>query len=376
MSETLRTDPARLAGFIRGNPILGRVGYLAGPEGIYLVGGAVRDLLLGHDPLDLDLVVEFDPEKLGLDLDPEALVHERFQTAEAMVDGTRVDIARARSERYPVPGALPQVAPADINRDLGRRDFTINAIAIPLADPGVLLDPHRGRQDLEQGVLRVLHDKSFRDDPTRALRAARYSARFHYDLAPATADLLAGADLGTVSADRVKAELELIANESNALEALRLASRWQLIEIPEDRLELARAALALGLEPAWAGTAKPPDTILAAIRFDRDGVCRKLGEEPPSPSAGVALADGFSGTDLLLARAAGVSWLDRYRSDWSAVELEITGTDLLAAGVPEGHAVGVGMSAALAAKLDRGVAGAEEELEIACAAARAGGVRG
>ncbi len=126
-------------------------------------------------------------------------------------------------------------------------------------------------------------------------------------------------------------------------------------------------------EPAWDGIAGRREIILAAIAFDRDRVTRELGEKPPSPFLGVELADRFSGTDLLLARSTGITWLDRYRSEWSGVELEITGADLLEAGVPEGPAIGKGMTAALAAKLDRGVSGADEELRIACEAAARGG---
>ena len=373
MSETLRTDPARLPGFIENSPILSRIGSAAGDERVYLAGGAVRDVLLGQVPLDLDLVIEADPASLGLKVDRRAVIHERFQTAEAVVSGTRVHIARARTERYPAPGALPVVSPATLGEDLGRRDFTINALAVALDQPEALIDPHGGRDDLERGVLRILHEDSFRDDPTRALRAARYAARFGYDLAPATADLLAGTDLGTVSRDRVEAELELIAEEPTAVEALRLASVWGLIELPKGNLDLAEEALSLGREPAWAGLAVRGEVILAAIRFDRERVLGELGEDPHSPSSGAALASGLTGTDLLLARAAGVRWLDRYMAEWRDVELEITGADLLAAGVAEGPAIGAGIEAALNAKLDHGVSGAEEELKIALGAAGAAG---
>jgi tRNA nucleotidyltransferase (CCA-adding enzyme) len=224
-------------------------------------------------------------------------------------------------------------------------------------------------------VIRALHRKSFLDDPTRALRAARYAARFGYDLAPQTADLLAGVDLDTVSADRVAAELELVAGEETAVDAMRLVSRWGLIEVGEDRLDLAETALELVEQPAWVGIAGRREIVRAAIAFDRDRVGRELGEAPPTPFMGVELADRFTGADLLLARSMGIAWLDDYRSEWSRVELEITGADLLEAGIPEGPAIGIGMSAALAAKLDRGVTGADEELRIACEAAARGSGR-
>ena len=113
--------------------------------------------------------------------------------------------------------------------------------------------------------------------------------------------------------------------------------------------------------------------ILAATRFDRERMLGELGEDPQSPSSGAALAGGLTGTDLLLARAAGNGWLDRYMAEWRDVELEITGADLLAAGVAEGPAIGAGIEAALNAKLDHGVNGTEEELKIALEAAGAAG---
>src|SRR5690606_25329122 len=107
--------------------------------------------------------------------------HERFGTAKVVLEGHEVDLAGARRETYPEPGALPVVEPADsIEQDLARRDFTINAMALSLDDPAEPIDPHGGAADLDAGLLRVLHPGSFADDPTRALRAARYAARFGF----------------------------------------------------------------------------------------------------------------------------------------------------------------------------------------------------
>ncbi len=184
-------------------PELEAVHELAGGKPVYLVGGAVRDLLLGRGRADIDLVVEGDAAALATRLGGEVVEHERFATAKADLDGHEVDIATARAESYPHPGALPEVQPtAGIADDLARRDFTINAMAIPLRRDPELIDPHRGREDLEAGLLRVLHGGSFEDDPTRALRAARYAARFDFELEPETAALLGRADLSTVSVDR------------------------------------------------------------------------------------------------------------------------------------------------------------------------------
>src|SRR5262245_7821418 len=139
----------------------------------YLVGGAVRDLLLGRDRTDLDVAIEGDVAALegapGFVLEREG----HFLTGKLQLGHSEIDIAQARAETYPGPGALPEVKPASIGEDLARRDFTINAMAVPLAGKTELIDPHGGLADLSDGVLRVLHERSFIDDPTRALRAAR-----------------------------------------------------------------------------------------------------------------------------------------------------------------------------------------------------------
>src|SRR6187399_1791526 len=197
-------------------PELALVREVAG-DPVYLVGGAVRDLLLGRGRADIDLVVEGDASALAGRLGADVISHERFGTAKVRLDGHEVDIAGARSESYPHPGALPVIAAGvDLADDLRRRDFTINAMAIPLLGEPRLIDPHGGRGDLARGQLRVLHDDSFADDPTRAIRAARYAARFGLALEQHTAELLGKTDLDTVSADRREAELLRLAGEGSA----------------------------------------------------------------------------------------------------------------------------------------------------------------
>src|SRR4051794_40345423 len=174
------------------------------PE-VWVVGGAVRDVLLGRPPRELDVVVEGDAVALARRLGEPDAVHERFGTARV----GDVDLAAARTETYAAPGALPDVRlGATIEDDLARRDFTVNALAVRLADgtgvgrPGAL-------EDLEARVLRVLHERSFVDDPTRVLRLRRYAARLGFAPDAATARLAADADFGTVSGDRLGAELRL-----------------------------------------------------------------------------------------------------------------------------------------------------------------------
>src|SRR3954447_10430159 len=159
---------------------------LEGLAPAWLVGGAVRDLLLGAASVDLDVAIEGDAREVARELAArlggEAVEHERFGTATVRADALTVDLASPRRESYAHPGALPEVEPAPLDEDLARRDFTVNAMAAALDSErlGELRDPHGGRGDLEAGVIRVLHPKSFIDDPTRLLRAVRYEARFGF----------------------------------------------------------------------------------------------------------------------------------------------------------------------------------------------------
>ena len=352
-------------------PELNRVREVA-TEPVYLVGGAVRDLLLGRGRADIDLVVEGDAAALAARLGAEHVSHERFATAKVRLDGHEVDIASARSESYPHPGALPVVAPAaDIEADLGRRDFTINAMAIPLRGAPEPIDPHGGAADVEAGLLRVLHRRSFLDDPTRALRAARYAARFGFALEPETAELVRATDLGTVSQARREAELLRLASEATGPRGFELLAEWGLLDLRPEGAELAARVAKLLERPPWSEFAPRDRTVMAAA-LGPPGEELDLAEaSPSSPSSAVELASGREPTELALARALGAEWLDRYLAEWRSVELEIDGADLIAAGVPEGPALGRGLEVALRRKLDGEIAGRERELAAALEAARA-----
>jgi tRNA nucleotidyltransferase (CCA-adding enzyme) len=343
-----------------------------GGEPVYVVGGAVRDLLLGHGRADLDLVVEGDAAALAARLGAEPVSHERFATAKVVLDGHELDIASARSESYPHPGALPVVTPAgSVSDDLCRRDFTINAMAIPLRDPH-LIDPHGGRADLDAGLLRVLHPASFADDPTRAIRAARYAARFDFAPEPETAALLRAADLDAVSADRRQAELLRLAAEATAPRGFELLAEWGLIELREGGPELAAAVSTLLAAPGWSDLAPRDKTVLAAALGPVAAERELAAARPERPSEAVELARGHDPVELALARALGAEWLDRYVAEWRSLELEIDGGDLIAAGIPQGPALGRGLRAALRARLDGEAEGREQELAVALAAARDG----
>jgi tRNA nucleotidyltransferase (CCA-adding enzyme) len=226
-SQIERQLPVELVTFIQ------RAGKIAASQGqgLYLVGGVVRDLLLGQSNLDLDLVVEGNAIELARQLaeinQGKITTHPRFNTAKLQWDRWSVDLATARSETYTKPGALPTVTPSSINDDLFRRDFTINAMAIELNPNhyGELIDRYGGRDDLEHKLVRILHEKSFTDDATRIWRGLRYEQRLNFQLEPTTLKLLKRdiPMLDTISSDRIRYELECILKEERPEKVLRRA---------------------------------------------------------------------------------------------------------------------------------------------------------
>lgn len=199
---------------------------------LYIVGGPVRDCLLRRTVTDLDLTTEGDALTLARiaarDLGGAWKKFERFGTAKLYFPGRArfapIDVATTRTETYTHPGALPEVTRGTIQTDLVRRDFTFNALAIRLDGDhqGKLFDLHGGEQDLQQGLLRVLHPRSFEDDPTRLLRGARFEQRFGFSFATDTLRLIPPAlpALDQVSGDRLRHELELIFCEAQPLQPL------------------------------------------------------------------------------------------------------------------------------------------------------------
>lgn len=333
---------------------------------VYVVGGAVRDALIGTQPLDLDLVVIGDPLELAEALEGEIRAHERFCTATVEAKRGRINIAAARSETYAAPGSLPDIRlTGEIEADLGRRDFTVNAIAVAVDKPGVAIDPHGGVQDLRDGVLRALHPASFVDDPTRALRAARYTTRIGLEVAAQTMDRLRETDLSTVSGDRVEAELLRLAAETKPRPAFEMLAEWGLLHLTPDAGQRIDAAVALIAAEPWADIVDREELVLAASREPSSMTRELAASHPPSPSSAVDAASGHEPITLALARVIGAEWLDRYVCEWSRVQLEISGADLLAAGVVEGPAVGRGLAAALRAKLDGKISRREDELRSA-----------
>ena len=364
-------DPGQLPALVEALPGSESLREIAARAPAYLVGGAVRDLLLGIEGPDVDVAIEGDAEALS-DLDGFELEREgHFLTGRLRAGDLEIDVARARAESYSSPGALPEVRPASIAEDLARRDFTVNAMAYPLGGDAELLDPHGGLDDLRAGLLRILHERSFLDDPTRALRAARYAARFGFELEPETERLLREADLGSVSEDRVQNELARIAAEPDPAAAIQRILDWGLMpsldpDAPKRVAEVTRVA---AREP-WAGWAERELAVMLAVTRPLPQIRELASATPERPSEAANLAGPWDAAQLLVARALGAEWLDRYASEWRHVALEITGEDLLAAGVPEGPAIGRGLEAALSGKLDGELSGRERELEVALAVAR------
>ena len=357
---------------------LGALGDRLRGAGAYLVGGAARSIASGRVPdRDVDIAVEADLDPLleGLESAGDARRHQRFGTATVpLPDGRHADLARTRRETYESPGALPAVEPASIREDLERRDFTVNAIAIAIDPPHAVVDPFDGAADLEAGRLRVLHAGSFLDDPTRAIRGARYCARLGLQPDEATLALLSQADLSSVSADRRRAELGRLAAEEEAAAGFALLDSWGALKIAPQDLELLAAVdtVASGDPGLWAPETRAAGIVLAAEGGGAADTARELADaEPARPSAAVELAAGASEPILLAALAAGAGWVERYVREWRHVRLEIGGEDLIEAGHRPGPAIGAGLDGALTLKLDGELDGGREA-ELAAALRIAG----
>jgi tRNA nucleotidyltransferase (CCA-adding enzyme) len=396
----------------------------AGRRGdVALVGGAVRDLLLGHWPRELDVTVGSDAaglaEALAAAISPseraygrivKPVLHERFRTASVAWAYGRVDVAELRAESYPAPGALPEVRPGSVEEDLARRDFTVNAISLPLAGDGVgLLSVHGALEDLATGTLRVLHERSFLDDPTRILRLARYAGRLGFTIEPDTRQLaeeaLAGGALRTVSGGRIGSELWLAAGESNGRAALRVLDELGALAalgMPtpfDDALAAAAEALlpadgarevllmGVALHPSdddSASTAAGALRVMDQLEFSREATQRVfpvangvvgLAEEvlrAESPISAHGVLDGrsvetASVTGVLAARRSVQTgeWVREWLETVRHVRLEINGEDLLAAGVSEGPELGLRLRAAMRSKREGRANGKDEELRAA-----------
>jgi tRNA nucleotidyltransferase (CCA-adding enzyme) len=337
-------------------------------SGAAVVGGFVRDTLLGIEPRELDVVVSANAEAFARRLGGAVVTHPAFGTARAVRDGWTIDVAAARRERYPQPGALPLVEPATLAEDLARRDFGANAIAVPLAG-GALLAVAGALEDLAEKRLRVLHERSFIDDPTRVMRLARYRHRLGFTVEPRTAALAEAATLETVSGTRVAAELRLTLREPEPLAPLAdlqgklpIVVDRSLVERPlalapadADRQLVIFAAIVGNVAPAgWLASlelaAHERDVLELAAR------AQDFAAKIAAAGSASALRDALRGIPVEVVAVAGAlgpaaaarRWIEELRG----VELEIGGDDLLAAGVPVGPEIGARLERTLRRKLD------------------------
>lgn len=392
----LDTDPRRQA-------VCDAVRRLAVDAGIaaYLVGGPVRDHLLGAPVKDLDIaVVGSAPSLAGKLVDAlggRLTVHPRFRTATVWLpDSISVDLVTARRETYSRPGALPDVELGTIADDLGRRDFAINAMAIPLSgDDSDLVDPHNGRADLEAGIVRTLHRDSFVDDPTRLFRAVRYEQRFGFRIDDATlADMRSALDAGamnTVSGPRIDNELGRLISERDPLPGLRRATELGLLAAIHPAMPTMEhwdaldgwSSVVPGAQPAdlewpaswdaalfWTMThdqvaslamknpyrtrrcryvdmLKEGMPMLSADGLLPSEVCAFLDYPRPEASAGHALT-----VALAFAEPVAAERIRRYLTEWQDLQPHLRGSDLLEMGVPEGPAVGAALKELRKARLD------------------------
>lgn len=226
-------------------------------KALYLVGGAVRDLCLGRIPGDLDAMVEGDSFSIARDMECrgiEVRLHPRFGTTVFRHrSGARLDLVSARSEVYQEPSSLPVVRPDSLQADLWRRDFSVNAMALEVRPSGLgpLLDPCGGQQDLRRRRIRVLHSRSFRDDPTRAFRGVRLGVRLGFRLAHDTEVLLRAAIraqwFDRLSPSRLGREIRRLAAEKQV---------HRILESLDDLGLLAAIHPALSLPPGQRAAAR------------------------------------------------------------------------------------------------------------------------
>jgi tRNA nucleotidyltransferase (CCA-adding enzyme) len=379
---------------------------------VFVVGGTVRDVLRGEERGDdIDLAVEGDAIAfaylLAEALGGHATPHRKFGTA-VVSDGTdqHVDVVTTRRESYDAPGALPTVEHAELAHDLHRRDFTINAMAASLGpeDLGVVFDPHGGRSDLDAGVVRVLHDASFVDDPTRILRGVTYEARYGFRFDEHTEklarDCLASGHVGELSSSRLRDELVDLLEDARAADGIRRlgelgvdAAIHPSLRGGDEAAELFARAVALrdelGVEvPSWRlgieALARRMSADEVAEWLDRLKVRRRdvehvvdavtvaprivdrLGAQSLDPAGLVAIADPFAPDAPLLALA----YEDRpelrdYFRRLRGVRLEIDGSDLIAMGLAESPRIGEILKQVRERKLNGELAGRQAELDAA-----------
>ncbi len=397
---------------------LRRLGTIADEQGFvaHVVGGFVRDMVLGRPNLDIDIVVEGDgvafAQAAAADMGARVKVHRRFGTAVLVFSRDfHVDVASSRTEYYTKPGALPTVERSSLRQDLFRRDFTINAMSACI-DPdcfGVIADPFGGLSDLRRGSIRVMHTLSFVDDPTRVLRAARFECRYGFRMDSSTEGLARrAAELGMlaeVSGARVREELYDILGEGDPAAVLeRLAELEALAELLPDGSSTAEAltvlrAVELSLAqfaPRYCRRVNRLSTLIAGLAtlsgdraMERWITHFRIGREHAEPSRALAihgqaalraLADKRPMRDSRLYRlvdplppeSVAVLWakgselarerLERFATVVACVKPAVSGHDLIAMGVAPSEVFSAILAQARDDRLDARAVGREAEL--------------
>jgi tRNA nucleotidyltransferase (CCA-adding enzyme) len=371
----------------------------------YLVGGLVRDLLLGQPVNDFDVVVEGDAIKFGNSLVGEfggkLTSHPKFHTAVWHLPHVWnqvpdfIDLITARKETYISSGALPSVTPATIEDDLRRRDFTINAMAIRI-DGSELLDPLHGRHDLEKKLVRVLHANSFIDDPTRIFRALRYEGRYSFRLDATTKGLINDGSIFVImklSGERIRNELDLIFEEENSAQMILRAGDLGLFKAIHPKLPMFNPEYVnfLNQDPIldipmsrssmgymlWFMDLLEEETLSIAERlsFSSDlthsvWAVSQLKRSLPflagaKPSEWVLALEKLPLLSIYAVYlVSGEKALLDYLSIWRHIHPQTTGEDLKAHGLIPGPQFGEILSQLRAAWLDREITSQEQEREL------------
>ena len=418
-----RALPPKIVGLLK------RIGRLADKRGfkVFVVGGFVRDLLLGIRNLDVDIVVERDAIEFARLIAKEArgalVCHSRFGTAALLLaDGLKVDFATARTESYKAPAALPDVEFSSIKEDLFRRDFTINAMAVDInkMDFGMLLDFYNGLADLSAKRIRVLHPLSFVDDPTRIFRAVRFEQRYGFKIEPHTRRLIEAAAglgmLGRTQRQRIRNEIVLLLKERSPMRCVaRMAElhelrflhpkikftkavkalfssidktySWYKLSLPKKReLDVWLVYLSALLEPLTKEEAKgfikdfafcnEDGQRILSIKEKGDAAMLRLRKENP-PSAAYKLLEPMSYEAILYLMAkernkTALRHISDFFAKYSAVHLAITGLDIKAAGLAPGPRYKEILAKALYAKIDGKLRTKADELRYALKIAQGG----
>jgi tRNA nucleotidyltransferase (CCA-adding enzyme) len=375
---------------------------------VYVVGGSVRDLILGRRLNDFDLTVAGDAIALARALAAKhgggVTAHTKFGTAKWFLpenlktDHATLDLVSARSETYKQPAALPTVKPGDIADDLRRRDITINTLALRLDGTyyGELRDDFDGLKDLQDGVVRVLHPLSFIDDPTRMYRAVRYEVRYGFKIAPDTLALIpeGRSYVEKLSAQRVRHELDLVLDEPNAVATLARLDELDLLSVIHPALSsFSRSNLATlkSEDPAlqnrnsrwilWLMHLTDQEIELLNERLHFTASLLKVLRSATllntnltaviglKPSQVAELLQGYSQKALEVVSSTVQdesikNILTKYLSEWWHVHPKTTGHDLKKRGIPPGPKYNEILRRLRAAWLDGEVKTQEEEKEL------------